>query len=42
MPSDLQGVIYKPMDDHNGWYTTVANELKRAGFTVDLNRLLDS
>ncbi len=40
MPSDLQGVIYKPIDEHNGWYVAVAKDLKQAGFPIDLNKLL--
>lgn len=40
MPSDLQGVIYKPMNENNDWYLAVAKDLNRARFPVDLNKLL--
>ena len=39
IPSDLQGVIYTPMDDHDAWKTRVAKEMKAAGLSIDLNKL---
>jgi hypothetical protein len=40
-PSDFTGVVYVPFDEQNGWQTTLARELKTAGYSVDLNVLLD-
>lgn len=37
IPSDLNGVIYEPMDQRGGWRFNVAREIKGAGIDVDLN-----
>jgi len=37
IPSDFHGVLYVNMDDDGAWKYKVANELKIAGYTVDLN-----
>jgi len=37
-PSDLQGVIYIPLDDAGTWRLSLAREMKDAGMNVDLNR----
>lgn len=39
-PSDFTGVVYVPFDDHNGWYMKLAVELKAAGYSVDLNKVM--
>ena len=39
-PSDYDGVVYIPMDSHEGWKLTLARELNAAGFDIDLNRAL--
>lgn len=39
IPSDLQGVVYTPMDDHDAWKTKVAREMKAAGLSIDMNKL---
>ena len=39
LPSDVDGVIYVPYDDHDGWKTKLAKELKAAGISVDLNKV---
>ncbi len=39
IPSDLQGVIYTPMDDHDAWKIKVAKEMKAAGLSIDMNKL---
>jgi predicted nucleotide-binding protein len=38
IPSDIHGVLYVPYDTANGWRVKLANEIKAAGITVDLNR----
>lgn len=40
IPSDLQGIIYIPMDRFDGWQLKLAREMRAAGLSVDLNRLL--
>jgi predicted nucleotide-binding protein len=40
MPSDLFGLIYEKMDSGQGWKMRLAQELKTAGFTLDLNKAL--
>ncbi|HEY4712982.1 MAG TPA: nucleotide-binding protein [Aquirhabdus sp.] len=36
-PLQSNGVIYVPLDVQNAWHQTLANELTRAGFHIDLN-----
>jgi predicted nucleotide-binding protein len=38
IPSDLQGVIYIPMDGHGGWKAALIRELKAAGLEIDANK----
>jgi predicted nucleotide-binding protein len=37
--SDIQGVVYIPMDDKGAWQFALTKELKRAGFEVSLDVL---
>jgi len=39
-PSDIQGLVYVQLDDHGGWKTSLAQELKAAGFDIDLTKLI--
>ena len=41
IPSDYQGVIFKTMDESGGWQLEIAKELKVAGYSIDLNALLE-
>ena len=38
-PSDIDGIVYVPMDGSNGWKLKLAQEMKQAGLPVDLNKL---
>ncbi|MBI2801832.1 MAG: nucleotide-binding protein [Gammaproteobacteria bacterium] len=40
LPSDILGVVYHPIDDANGWKLSLAGELKRAGYEIDLNKIV--
>lgn len=40
IPSDYNGVLYIPLDDHNSWHWQLAKELKTAGIRVDLNNIV--
>lgn len=40
LPSDILGVVYHAIDDGGGWRLSLAGELKRAGFSVDLNKIV--
>ncbi|MFM0512072.1 TIR domain-containing protein [Paraburkholderia sp. RL17-373-BIF-A] len=40
IPSDFAGVVWKNMDDGNGWHLELARELKAAGHEVDVNKAL--
>jgi predicted nucleotide-binding protein len=40
MPSDVFGLVYERMDNNQGWKMRLAQELKSAGFPVDLNKTL--
>jgi predicted nucleotide-binding protein len=42
IPSDLYGVLYTDMDAAGGWRIKLAQELKAAGFAVDLSGILGS
>jgi predicted nucleotide-binding protein len=39
LPSDVLGVVYIEMDARGGWRLQVANELRGAGYDIDLNKL---
>lgn len=39
VPSDMHGVVYVPLDGREAWKLTLAKELRKAGFEVDLNKL---
>ena len=40
-PSDFEGIVYIPFDQHESWKYTLAAELRVAGFDVDANKLLN-
>jgi predicted nucleotide-binding protein len=40
LPSDVNGVVYVPLDDAGGWKLKLARELKDAGFSIDTNKLM--
>ncbi|MBS1810357.1 MAG: nucleotide-binding protein [Acidobacteria bacterium] len=39
IPSDFSGVIYTPLDPHDGWKLTLAKELRVVWSDIDLNRI---
>ncbi len=39
-PSDIHGVIYIPLDEHEGWQKQLVKNLEAAGLDVDANRAL--
>jgi len=40
LPSDVDGVVYVPMDDGDAWHFKLAREMKTAGLEVDLNKVI--
>ncbi len=36
-PSNYDGIIYIPFDNHNGWKLNIAKEIKTIGIDIDLN-----
>jgi predicted nucleotide-binding protein len=40
LPSDILGVVYTKIDDRDSWKLSLAQELKSAGYSVDLNKLI--
>lgn len=40
LPSDYDGVIYIELDDQEVWKYKLANELKAAGYDIDLNKIV--
>jgi len=41
-PSDINGVVYYPIDTHGAWKLLVAKELRNVGYTVDMNKIIDN
>ncbi|HAM35653.1 MAG TPA: hypothetical protein DEB40_01375 [Elusimicrobia bacterium] len=41
LPSDLQGIVYIPLDVGGHWRFGLIKELKAAGYAVDANKLLE-
>jgi predicted nucleotide-binding protein len=39
LPSDISGVVYTPLDSAGMWRVKLCQELKAAGYTIDLNKL---
>jgi len=40
LPSDYDGVIYIPFDDHGGWQLKLVKKLKAAGYDVNLDEII--
>jgi len=40
IPSDLHGVLYVPLDEHEGWHVRLAREMKAAALSFDFNQIL--
>lgn len=40
LPSDLSGVIYKPLDPGGAWKFELAKELRAAGIEIDMNKVV--
>ncbi len=40
LPSDILGVVYHPIEESNGWKLSLASELKKAGYDIDLNKIV--
>lgn len=38
-PSDVSGVLWTLMDDHDAWQFKLAREMKQAGLEIDMNKL---
>ena len=38
LPSDVQGIAYIPLDDHNGWMLKLEKELRAADHRLDLTK----
>jgi predicted nucleotide-binding protein len=39
-PTDVTGVVYIPFDTFGAWRSSVAKELRNAGYCVDMNRII--
>lgn len=39
-PNDISGVVYVPLDSHGAWRLSVAKELRNAGYSVDMNKII--
>ncbi|BBN60710.1 TIR domain-containing protein [Hydrogenovibrio marinus] len=38
-PNDISGIAYIPLDDHGAWKMKVAQEMRSAGYNIDLNNI---
>lgn len=38
-PNDISGVVYVSMDEADAWRYTIARELKKAGYDIDMNKI---
>lgn len=38
-PNDISGIVYTSMDSADAWRYTIADEMKRAGYNIDKNKL---
>ncbi|RYV04180.1 DNA-binding protein [Shewanella sp. OPT22] len=39
-PNDISGVVYVNLDDHGAWKISLAKELRKAGYDVDMNKVI--
>lgn len=39
-PNDISGVVYIPLDSHGAWNLAVAKELRKAGYKIDMNKVI--
>lgn len=40
LPSDIQGLVFVQLDDQGRWKISLTQELRAAGFDIDLARLI--
>ncbi|HVA00955.1 MAG TPA: nucleotide-binding protein [Terriglobia bacterium] len=40
LPSDMNGVLYVPIDEADGWRLKLAKEIKASGIDIDLNKAI--
>ena len=40
IPGDLSGLVYTTLDQAGGWKLSIAKELNREGYSIDLNKVL--
>lgn len=40
VPSDINGIVYVPLDEANAWQISVAKELRSAGYNIDMNKII--
>jgi len=41
LPLDINGILYKKLDNEGMWKFELARELRSVGYTVDLNKLAE-
>lgn len=40
IPNDISGIVYIPLDEHGAWHIALAKELRKAGYAVDMNKVI--
>jgi predicted nucleotide-binding protein len=40
IPNDISGVVYVPLDQYGAWHAALAKELRKAGYDVDMNKVI--
>lgn len=41
IPNDISGVVYIEMDHNDAWQFQIAKELKKSGYNIDMNRIIN-
>ena len=41
IPNDISGVVYIEFGSNDAWRLSIAKELRRSGFTIDANKMIN-
>ena len=42
IPNDISGIVYIPLDSHEAWHIAIAKELRKAGYEIDMNKVIEA
>lgn len=40
IPTDISGIVYITLDNHNAWHLAIAKELRNADYVIDMNKVI--